>query len=1062
MRMQKDERLFTLTTNDTTITNNAASGAWARTESLRDRLQQQQHPDHDGDCDQSDDPWWQKQKETAVESGLVFLSRGTKKEASTPEALKTFTVKDASPDNTFDDDDNCNMKKVESEMASTNLVSSSLGKLQQPQPAQQPFSSEPQPQLSSRRNFDISKLRDRWWDACRNYRPPPPPLPPPPPVPRRRISNEPRRQHHVDPPEHDVASDKSTSSTISGGESDSDLDPDCFEKKGTSLSKETQQEWSYDYSNSAQPLHDAVQRNDKPALKALLLQLSSPSAAAEPSATQSARDNIEMSPLQFAVHLDRPRMLRILLADPHLLTTVSAIESSKNVSPLPSSSDYPAPLHMAAELGREECLQILLLSGSSVVLSRDTKGNNVLHYACRGDAPASTLCLILQVAGNSLLPKLWTTKNLRGQSPLHCICQCGRVDLLEEVLSTGSLSLLTKVLSMQDVDQQTPLLAAVASDSSDVVMSLLMWRGNNHIQIVNNFTPPGTAVRASSPCPLDWAVQSGNVDMVLLLLEFNDPSGLGYNLTNALHHAFESTDNDESRLELMRVLIGAGANPCSTTESPSAQSALRVAAARFDSVALMVLLDSYNHYLTSIQENRRRDPTLQKQPESFFRGMESCENAERLVATRDALVTSLFLGWRSSEHSSLYHACSLVLYRRKVKLGHTGMGRLHLSLVTNDLKSMEEVPACTRVSCMYQTQYSHAVGICNKLKDRESALSYWSSAMCSLPWMTQDTRCAWLRNEESRHDDDTIDSLPEPDIVLVADDGFRFLAHGALLSQKSAKLGAALRFASMSISESAEATSLVEVPMRASSKICRWMLQHIYHGSILSGELSRDGQECCWELMELLLAAEEFICRSLVQECEMRLLAADPRQCFCVSCARTETILDQQVDCHYLVDGPSHCITPDSALDVLAVAQHVNEACLEEDYVLCVTNNETIVSSRAYNSNDSSAGDDDTSVLKPMQALREAAVCTLLQGFQAVSQSETFESQLAEDAANTNSLESSTGAPSFSTTLKVDEWLLQMCLQELAASPGASLPSFPAKRRHQWLKQQQGSSTAGK
>jgi ankyrin repeat protein len=1051
--MQQEQLFFVATTTDTTTSTSTASGAWAQTESLRDRLEQQ-HLDHDGDSDQSKNPWWQQQQDSAAENGLVFLSRRTTKEVSTAQALKTLTVQETSP--------------VTPHARLDNTGSSTLEQHYQPQQQPQPLSSRsnPQPQISSRRSLDISKLRDRWWDACRNYQPPSPPPPLPVPVPVHRSYNNEPRQHRGDHLEHIVASDKNISSTISSGvgdESDSDLDPDwCYEKKHVSLYNETEparsrsdplvhhleEEWSYDYSNSVQPLHEAVQRNDGRALKRLLLQMSSSSAAADPATTPSAKANIEMSPLQLAVHLDRPRMLRILLGVPHLF---SAVDSSKYVSPLPSSSasGHPAPLLMAAELGREECLQMLLLSGSSVVLSKDTEGNNVLHYSCRGDAPASTLRLILQVAGNSLLPKLWTTKNLRGQTPLHCICQHGRVDLLEEVLSSGSLSLLTRVLSMQDVDQQTPLLAAVASGSSDIVMSLLMWRGNN-------YTPTGAVVQDSSPCPLVWAVQSGNVDMVLLLLEFNDPSGTGYNLTNALHHAFESTDNDESRLELMRVLIGAGANPC-TTESPSAQSAIRVATARFDADALMVLLDSYNHYLASIQDSRRRDPILQKQPESFFRGMESCENAERLVATRDALVTSLFLGWRSSEHSSSYHACSLVLYRREVKLGQTGIGRLHLSLVTSDLKSMEEVPACTRESCMYQTQYFHAVGICNKPKDREKALSYWSNVMRNMPWITRETRCAWLRSEENRHDDDTINDLPEPDIVLVADDGSRFLAHGALISQRSAKLGAALRFASMS-SESEGATSLTEVPMRASSKVCRWVLQHIYHGSILSGELSRDAQECCWELMELLLAAEEFICRSLVQECEMRLLAADPRECFCVSCARAGTTIDQQVDCHYLVDGPSHCITPDSALDVLAVAQHVSEACLEEDYMLCVTNNGTIVSSRVYNSDGSSGGDDNVSVLKPMQALREVAVCTVLQGFQAVSQSDTFASQLADDAAAANASTDTDGATPSSNTLKADEWLLQMCLQELATSPGASLPSFPAKRRHQWLKQQRGTS----
>lgn len=704
---------------------------------------------------------------------------------------------------------------------------------------------------------------------------------------------------------------------------------------------------------------------------------------------------------------------------------------------------------MAAELGREECLQILLVTGSSIVPSKDIQGNNVLHYACRGDAPASTLRLILQVAGNSLLPKLWSTKNLdRGQTPLHCICQYGRVDLLEEVLSsTGStsLSLLTRVLSMQDVDQQTPLLAAVASGSTDVVMSLLMWRGNNHHT---------RTVQSLSPCPLVWAVQSGSVDMLLLLLEFNDPSGTGYNLTNALHHAVESTDNDESRLELVRVLVGAGANPC-TTESPSTQSAVRIAAARSDSGTLKVLLDSYEHYLTTIRDNRRRDPILQKQPESFFAGMESRENAERVVATRDALVASLFMGWQSSKHSAAYHACSLVLYRREVNLGQAGIGRLHLSLVTNELKSMEDVPAFTRGSYMYQTQYSHSVGIFNQLKERPTALQYWSNVMRSMPWMTLDTRCAWLISEEEHvHDGPINDDLPEPDIVLVSDDGSRFLAHGVLLSQKSAKLGAAIRFASMS--QSAGVTSLAEVPILASSKLCRWMLQHIYHGSILAGELSQGGQDCCWELIELLLVAEEFICRSLVQECEMRLLAADPRQCFCVSCARAGTIENHKVDCHYLVDGPSYCITPDSALDVLAVAQHVSEAYFDADYMLRVTNNETMYSFSSYinNNNDNNTNVNGNGingaaiVLKPMQALREAAVCTVLQGFKAVSQSEAFASQLPAVDIDAN-----TGAD----TPKADEWLLHMCLQELAASPGASVPSFPATRR-QWLKQQQSTT----
>jgi len=921
-----------------------ATGVWSRTDSsLRSSL----------DCETGDPLMGNSQQQhgSCFDKNLTVLTR------------PRHTTTDPSDAHTVADDDDKNNKHKE-DSAPNGKTNGESDHFQRP------------PVVT--RRVDISKLRDRWWDAWRNR--------PIPSVTDALVQAEKHKaKYHAE-------------SNSTHDESSVYASPSVYKPP----KPKTVVELEMVYINCDQPLHEAVRRDDQEALQALV---KLPRTSSCQPLVDQTRD--EMSPLQLAVHLDRPCMVRILCST----TTVSAANTTMTTMGASSYSSYPAaPIHMAAEDGREECLQILLAAGgSSVALQRDSQGRNMLHYACCGDAPASTLRLILTVTGHSVVPKLLSGKNMRGQTPLHCICEQGRVDLLEVILSVASLTILTRMLSTLDVKRQTPLLSAVAAGSTDVVMSLLMWRGNNH-------TSKGSTGYAASPCPLVWAVRSKSVEMVLLLLEFNDPSGMGYDLTNALHVAVESTDSD-SRIELVRVLIGAGANPCSV-DTLSTQSAIRVAAARPDSQTLVVLIDSYDYYLASVQDNRRRDHILQKQPESFFAGMESQENAERQLATRDSLVTSLFMGWQSSKCASAYHACSLVLYRRNVNLGCTGICRLHRSLLTKELALVADVP--TSRSYTYQTQYVHPTGRFNALKERENSLRYWSNGMRSMPWMhsPKDSRCTWIRSENyySRQED-----LLEPDIVLLTEDGSRFLAHGAIISQKSAKLGAAVRFASMS-DQSSEVTSLVEVQVSASSKVCRWMLEHIYHGSICSG-LSSDRQECYQELIEVLLVAEEFICRSLVQECEMRLLASDVHRCFCCSCARAGSIENQLVDCHYLVDSPSCCVTVDSALDILAVAQHVRSSCLEVDYNLCVTKRDGVFASEIEQA--------EASMLQPMEALQETAICTILQDFNSVISSSAFRSQFEGD----------TVLPDENIDKNPHEWLLQMCLQELSNLPSASVSS---------------------
>jgi hypothetical protein len=113
----------------------------------------------------------------------------------------------------------------------------------------------------------------------------------------------------------------------------------------------------------------------------------------------------------------------------------------------------------------------------------------------------------------------------------------------------------------------------------------------------------------------------------------------------------------------------------------------------------------------------------------------------------------------------------------------------------------------------------------------------------------------------------------------------------------------------------------------------------------------------------------------------------------------------------------------DSALDILAVAQHVRSSCLEVDYNLCVTKRDGVFASEIEQA--------EASMLQPMEALQETAICTILQDFNSVISSSAFRSQFEGD----------TVLPDENIDKNPHEWLLQMCLQELSNLPSASVSS---------------------
>ena len=853
---------------------------------------------------------------------------------------------------------------------------------------------------------------------------------------------------------------------------------------------------------------------------------------------------VQWSPLQLAVKLDKPNMvMRILRAhaaqkDEVRRRSIMQADATSLVSQLLSSQDghlyheFPTPLMLAVERAYEECAQLLLSQADNpstqLVAVKDTDNNNTLHYCGRSAAATpSLLRSLLEVvvsAGGTSPSKVLSARNNLGQTPLHVACQEGRVDLVEMYLSvigsTSCFSVLLKILALTDNKDQTPLLAAIASGSTDLVMTLLMWKGNHHnhhrgsrqrLKTSNVSIRPIASSKSkeiSFICPLVWSIKtSARVEMVRLLLEFHSPtfSGQGgegqgaYDLTSALlvavlkagptdrhnddQHRFETEGSDEI-LEIIQVLVENGGNPCEITSEDIGKSigisALSLSARTAHRPTMMALLDSLYSYRKELKKSRRRDPVLRKQPQSFFRGLESMEENEMNAALSDALVTSLYLGYNSGDiedfgifeeeiphtaTSEEYFSCSLALFRRGARLGVTGLARLKCSLGTPTLKKVNDVissidSASPRGSSFH---YNFRAGYTREeftliTVDNEDGMSQdikvsaqaRSQLLRRITWMNDllqkstSTQCSWMKEHNWTYpewgEDSSLDVLSDL-VVLVTDSGSeRIMVHGSIVSQHSAKIAAAIRFEKMR-GEHQEAElpqiNLGDTPTR----LCMLMIQHLYHGSIVCG-LSSGLAQCCQDLLDLFFLAEEFLCPSLTQECEMRLLSSNPWECFCWSCNRATTMTatskpasgytNKDKDCVYVVNGPSNLISAERVLDVVAVAQHLESVSEKQTYALDFSIHLNGAPSTVLNS--TSTAKDGTSgewtrlpsSTKPLLGIREVAMSVILNDFLGVLQSKAYASQVQECERSIKGQEEyENKAPSL---------LLQMCLEEIAAS----------------------------
>jgi hypothetical protein len=245
--------------------------------------------------------------------------------------------------------------------------------------------------------------------------------------------------------------------------------------------------------------------------------------------------------------------------------------------------------------------------------------------------------------------------------------------------------------------------------------------------------------------------------------------------------------------------------------------------------------------------------------------------------------------------------------------------------------------------------------------------------------------------------------MKDDEFYLITKSG-KILTHKSIVASKSGKLAAAIRF---NEARRDDKHKYISVQTNLSDKDAAIMLAHIYHGSIVAG-LKIGAIHQCHQLLELALLAEEYLCPTLLLECEMRLLKYRDRQCICPNCLadqRQNTGAEAE-DEH---DAPFYgLITAETALDVIAVAQQLEE------------------SSATYETKHIKIGG-------PFVTVKRAAIEVILINFKAVISSRSF---LQHTRYNDDKFSYSDQDPEVTHGTDEDSMmLLSMCLDELRYNP---------------------------
>jgi ankyrin repeat protein len=178
-------------------------------------------------------------------------------------------------------------------------------------------------------------------------------------------------------------------------------------------------------------------------------------------------DPAALNPLQLAIVLDLPHVIRILLSSRRQISMEGEFGHT--------------PLMLACELNRLECIEALLSLITKPKLDHREKvgGNSAFHFCCmnainmntsdnaiRSNA-ADALELLLSKTPFQLQKRALFSVNNKRQSLLHLACVSGDLRLvdclLNELNSRGS-SFVTKALNMRDAYHRVPFISAIKAD----------------------------------------------------------------------------------------------------------------------------------------------------------------------------------------------------------------------------------------------------------------------------------------------------------------------------------------------------------------------------------------------------------------------------------------------------------------------------------------------------------------------------------------------------------------------------------------------------------------------
>jgi len=370
-------------------------------------------------------------------------------------------------------------------------------------------------------------------------------------------------------------------------------------------------------------------------------------------------------------------------------------------------------------------------------------------------------------------------------------------------------------------------------------------------------------------CALIVAVSSRSVEMVKLLLDScygsSPPGGQVRSEVNralletVYEYGEEANHQDDSTHRIIQLLITeGGANPHlpSMIQFPGymrssseydgeiqEETPLTAAVRAADPVAVQCMMNAYSTSLQEAKQERRRDPMLAQQPESYFRVLEEREYDIIHSSVDAALVASLFLLRYTGNLD--YGKCSLVLYEHRT-LPQQGLQWLEKCILSGRL-----IPTIPQGSCSSESDDSFEVALiryhnpnCRGKKKSKSindtCLSDshmdWSYVLATLPWFKSrmnGVNCNWLKRvmlDPKLQEVDYQGAVEDDEFDLVVEGGVKLCAHRSIVSAKCGKLAAQIRFTeSLSNSDGGRLTVHVDLPQL----VAKMLLSHIYHGTIV-------------------------------------------------------------------------------------------------------------------------------------------------------------------------------------------------------------------------------------